>query len=129
MCFLLINKKQQQQPHGNVNQNICIGSIIDTIVQVKGHHEIRIGRDEQRGDAPSATKMLAPLHRNSRLKSAQNQIWRHLTTTQSRTNIQNGGKFANFRTDSSSFSIPLGIWGTARLMAEYSGRSGSSSAR
>lgn len=32
-------------------------------------------------------------------------------------------------TASSSFSIPLGIWGTARLMAEYSGRSGSSSAK
>lgn len=28
---------------------------------------------------------------------------------------------------SSSFSIPLGIWGTALLIAEYSGRSGNSS--
>lgn len=35
----------------------------------------------------------------------------------------------NFPTDSSSFSIPLGICGTALLMAEYSGRSGSSSAK
>ena len=32
-------------------------------------------------------------------------------------------------TDSSSFSMPLGIWGTARFMAEYSGKSGSSSAK
>lgn len=38
--------------------------------------------------------------------------------------------FAHFiLTDSSSFSMPLGIWGTALLIAEYSGRSGNSSAR
>lgn len=32
-------------------------------------------------------------------------------------------------THSSSFSMPVGIWGTARLMAAKSGRSGISSAR
>lgn len=32
-------------------------------------------------------------------------------------------------TDSSSFSMPVGICGTARLMAAKSGRSGTSSAR
>lgn len=36
---------------------------------------------------------------------------------------------ASVLTDSSSFSMPLGIWGTARLIAEYSWMSGSSSAR